>query len=108
MTDLAAFAKPQTIAAWILLVLLVLVLAGFARQGRRARRTVRMGTARLRYAEGLSAGQLDRNREWTPGQPLYAECPYEEGTDDHFIWLEGYRDASHMIMPSLPISGLIS
>lgn len=46
---------------------------------------------------------MDRERDWAPGQPLYAECPYPEGTDDHFIWSEGYLDASHPVMPSLPI-----
>ena len=105
MTDLASPPDLETAGASIIFVLL---LAAFALHRRKARRTIRVGLARMRYGEGLRAGQADRSREWWPGQPLCAECPYNEGTDDYFIWLEGYLDASHLVMPSLPISGLIS
>nr|WP_321984720.1 hypothetical protein [uncultured Lichenicoccus sp.] len=105
MLDLAALPNLKAVAAC---VMLVAVLSVLLLQRRRVQRTVRVGMARMRYAEGVRAGQLDRNREWKPGQPLYEECPYKDGSDDHFIWQEGYLDASHMIMPSLPISGLIT
>ena len=103
MIDLASPSTLGIAAIVTTLAVTTVAAAGLASRERRARRTSRVGSARLTYAQGLRAGHMDRERDWAPGQPLYAECPYPDGTDDQFIWSEGYLDASHPVMPSLPI-----
>ena len=95
-------------AGWVLCGVPVLLAAMATLMRRRMQRVARIQGARRSYAEGLDAGHLDLGRDWTPGQPLCAECPYRTGTDDHFLWLQGYLDASHPVMPSLPAASGIA
>ena len=94
-------------AGWMLCSLAAVLATIAARHWRRSQRRARLQGARRSYAEGLGAGHLDLGRDWVPGQPLCAECPYPPGTDDHFLWLQGYLDASHPVMPTQPATGYL-